>query len=377
MTAVNIVSSEYFPVPAAAASRMVPWAEELRKLGFDVLIFTSKASKDQVNPCVISSFFAIPDNKAPLPKRFLQEVLLGLDLGIRIWLNRKRSDGCIITSPPFFMACICAFFAKQANIPYIFDVRDRYPRVLADLGYLNVSSLLYSILEYLEDRIYRKAHIVTTVTNGLVRELVSSYKKRNFQLVRNGFDELVFTDELLNFDKRSAFTVVYHGRLGRFYDLNTYLEIINIVYNTDSSIRFIMVGELPKEIHLNTPPNLEILPAMKLENLSKILASCHLGICLLRDLPAMRNAFPAKAYDYIGAGIPVLAGPRGEFSHVVEELNIGITLEKLSANEVADSILEIKNKKEVWSKMCNQIKKNRKDFGRRKIAKQFFKRELL
>ena len=127
---------------------------------------------------MISSFFAIPDNKAPLPKRFLQEVLLGLDLGIRIWLNRKRSDGCIITSPPFFMACICAFFAKQANIPYIFDVRDRYPRVLADLGYLNVSSLLYSILEYLEDRIYRKAHIVTTVTNGLVRELVSSYKKR-------------------------------------------------------------------------------------------------------------------------------------------------------------------------------------------------------
>ena len=343
MTAVNIVSSEYFPVPAAAASRMVPWAEELRKLGFDVLIFTSKASKDQVDPCVISSFFAIPDNKAPLPKRFLQEVLLGLDLGIRIWLNRKRSDGCIITSPPFFMACICAFFAKQANIPYIFDVRDRYPRVLADLGFLNASSLLYSILECLEDRIYRKAHIVTTVTNGLVRELVSSYKKRKFQLVRNGFDELVFTDELLNFDKRSAFTVVYHGRLGRFYDLNTYLEIINIVYNTDSSIRFIMVGELPKEIHLNRPPNLEILPAMKLENLSKILASCHLGICLLRDLPAMRNAFPAKAYDYIGAGIPVLAGPRGEFSHVVEELNIGITLEKLSANEVADSILEIKN----------------------------------
>ena len=105
-------------------------------------------------------------------------------------------------------------------------------------------------------------------------------KSGNFQLVRNGFDELVFTDELLNFDKRSAFTVVYHGRLGRFYDLNTYLEIINIVYNTDSSIRFIMVGELPKEIHLNTPPNLEILPAMKLENLSKILASCHLGICL-------------------------------------------------------------------------------------------------
>ena len=59
----------------------------------------------------------------------------------------------------------------------------------------------------------------------------------------------------------------------------------------------------------------------------------------------MRNAFPAKAYDYIGAGIPVLAGPRSEFSHVVEKLNIGITLEKLSANEVAVPFSEIKNRR--------------------------------
>ena len=376
MTAINIVSSEYVPIPAAAASRVVPWVEELSKLGFDVRIFTSKASKDQGNPIVISSFFGIPNNKAPLLKRFLQEVLLGLDLGIRIWLNRKHSDGCIITSPPFFMACICAFFAKQANIPYIFDVRDRYPRVLADLGYLNDFGLLYFILGYLESWIYSRAQLVTTVTNGLVSELVSSYPKRNFQLVRNGFDELVFTDELLNFDKRSAFTVVYHGRLGRFYDLDTYLEIIKIIHDLDSSIRFIMVGELPQEIYLNKPPNLQILPAMKLDSLSKILASCHLGICLLRDLPAMKNAFPAKAYDYIGAGIPILAGPDGEFSQMVEELNIGISFEKVSANKVADSILEIKNKKDNWSKMCTQVKKNRKNFGRRKIAQEFFKREL-
>ena len=355
---------------------MVPWVEELSKLGFDVRIFTSKASKDQGNPIVISSFFGIPNNKAPLLKRFLQEVLLGLDLGIRIWLNRKHSDGCIITSPPFFMACICAFFAKQANIPFIFDVRDRYPRVLADLGYLNDFGLLHSILGYLESWIYSRAQLVTTVTNGLVSELVSSYPKRNFQLVRNGFDELVFTDELLNFDKRSAFTVVYHGRLGRFYDLDTYIEIIKIIHDLDSSIRFIMVGELPQEIYLNKPPNLQILPAMKLDSLSKILASCHLGICLLRDLPAMKNAFPAKAYDYIGAGIPILAGPDGEFSQMVEELNIGISFEKVSANKVADSILEIKNKKDNWSKMCTQVKKNRKNFGRRKIAQEFFKREL-
>ena len=92
-----------------------------------------------------------------MPVRFLQEVLLGLDLGIRILWNRKSCDGCIITSPPFFMATICAYFSKLANIPYIFDVRDRYPRVLSDLGYLNAFGLVYRILASLEGRIYRRA----------------------------------------------------------------------------------------------------------------------------------------------------------------------------------------------------------------------------
>ena len=85
---------------------------------------------------------------------------------------------------------------------------------------------------------------------------------------------------------------------GRFYDLELYLEIMSIVHHTDSTIRFLMIGELPKKIQLHKPPNLEILPAMGLESLAKILSSCHLGICLLRDLPAMKNAFPAKAYDF-------------------------------------------------------------------------------
>ncbi|MAE52645.1 MAG: hypothetical protein CMI20_00850 [Opitutae bacterium] len=372
MPVINIVTSEYFPVPAAAAARALPWCEEISKLGIEVRIFTSCASKNRSNLNVITSFFSIPDNRASLPVRFLQEVLLGLDLGIRILWNRKSCDGCIITSPPFFMATICAYFSKLANIPYIFDVRDRYPRVLSDLGYLNAFGLLYSTLGWLEGRIYRRAQLVSTVTNGLVNELVSSYPKGNFQLVRNGFDELVFTDDLLNIEKRSVFSVIYHGRLGNFYNLDTYLEIMNLVYDSDKSIRFLMVGKLPLEIHLNTPPNLEILPAMKLESLSKIIGSCHLGICLLRDLPAMKNAFPAKAYDYIGAGIPVLAGPEGEFSQMVDKLNIGISFEKVSAKEVADVILEIKSNEGIWSNMCANLKKCRHDFGRRKIAREFF-----
>ena len=85
----------------------------------------------------------------------------------------------------------------------------------------------------------------------------------------------------------------------------------------------------------------------------------------------MKSAFPAKAYDYIGAGIPVLAGPKGELTQVVNHFNIGITFEKISAKEVADIILRLKND-DIWFKMCAHVKKCRQNFGRRNISREFF-----
>ena len=349
-----IVSSEYDPMPAAAASRVKPWVDELINSGKELQILTSNTIPKNISR-TIRSFFPTPSNNDFLPVRLLKEIFLGFDLGLKIFWRRHDYKFCIITSPPFFMACICAFFAKLANLPFIFDVRDRYPRVLTDLGYLKPTGFVYRILALLEGWVYRQAEFITTVTHGLVSELKSIYPRLNFRLVRNGFDELVFTDEVLNFNKRTSFSVVYHGRLGRFYDLELYLEVMSIVHDADSSIRFVMIGELPKEIQLRKPPNLQILPAMKLEKLAKVLSSCHAGICLLRDLPAMRSAFPAKAYYYIGAGIPVLAGPRGELTQIVDQFKIGKTFEKISAKEIADSILSLKKDEEFWSKMCANV----------------------
>ena len=358
-------------MPAAAAARMLPWVEVLKDLGNHVSIFTS-SSVSCASSIVTRSYFATPSNKASIPYRLIQEIVLGLDLGIKFWFRRKNCDLCIVTSPPFFMACICAYFAKLAKIPFVFDIRDRYPRVLSDLGYLKTSDILFKLVARIEGWIYYKAQNRTTVTEGLVKELSENFVGLEFNLVRNGFDEIVFTHESLVPKKRNNFTVVYHGRLGRFYDSKTYLKIINLVHQLDPTIRFLFIGELPRFLNFHKPDNLEILPAMELGNLSNILVSCHLGICLLRDLPAMKNAFPAKVYDYIGAGIPVLVGPKGESTELVNKLKLGITFEKVTARSVADSIIRIKKDPEKWEAMCSNVKKSRISFGRRKTTRKFF-----
>ncbi len=362
-------------MPAAAAARVAPWVEELCKLGHTVSVFTSSSVLDH-DGSVVKSYFKVPDNKASLGKRFLQEILLGLDLGIRILMSKKSTRLCFITSPPFFMACICAFFAKFSNIPYVFDVRDRYPRVLSDLGVIKASSFLFKLLDKLESWVYQNALQVTTVTHGLVQELKLRFPHLNIFLVRNGFDEQVFSEHLSNSVKSSAFTVVYHGRLGRFYETEDYIEIMNNVYEMDPSIRFHVVGELPREMQSNLPKNLVFSPAMPLDKLSELLATCHLGICFLRELPAMENAFPAKVYDYIGAGLPVLAAPSGELTRILNDLKLGETFAKVDPSSIAKAIVRIKESPSVWSTMCAEVRKTRSIFGRRKIANTYFTNQL-
>jgi glycosyltransferase involved in cell wall biosynthesis len=224
----------------------------------------------------------------------------------------------------------------------------------------------------LEKRLYLRSNSLTTVTQGLQREISKAFPAKKTHLLPNGYDEEVFTDDLLSADKATDFTVVYHGRLGRFYDIQTYLEVMKLVERADPSIRFLMIGDLPEELGRAGCSNLTILPAMQLEDLARQLASCHLGLCLLRELPAMKKAFPAKAYDFLGAGLPMLVGPEGELSDAVERMGCGVSFTKVSPQEVAQSIIELKQDSSGWSLLRNKTLQHRRDFGRRKLASLHF-----
>jgi glycosyltransferase involved in cell wall biosynthesis len=232
--------------------------------------------------------------------------------------------------------------------------------------------LLGRALQSLEAWVYNGAKQVTTVTNGLLTELRNEFPNVDVRLLRNGFDEEIFSKELLIQEKADFFTVVYHGRLGRFYDRDAYLKVIEIVGELDPEIRFLMIGDLPGELFLQQKANLKVLPMMNLENLSVKLASCQLGICLLRDLPAMKSAFPAKAYDYIGVGLPQLVGPEGELSETISKSGTGVSFKKVNPQRIARTIIEIKNNPDMLLAMRDKVILDRNNYGRRKIAQSYF-----
>ena len=137
-----LVTSEFPPINAAAAARIGPWVEELDSRGHQVSVFSSKGSSKIGSTKHFESRRSVPSNKVGIFRRFYQEMRLAWDLSCMMKTSLKQIDGVVITSPPFFLATHIAKLAQRNKVPYIFDVRDRYPNVLFDLNVISEKSLI-------------------------------------------------------------------------------------------------------------------------------------------------------------------------------------------------------------------------------------------
>lgn len=88
----------------------------------------------------------------------------------------------------------------------------------------------------------------------------------------------------------------------------------------------------------------------------------HLGLSL--DKPFCLNyelSLPNKIFDYIHAGIPVLASEVTEVKNIIENYNVGMTINEVSPKEIANAVLKIFENKEqyqLWKNNTYEAAKN-------------------
>ena len=283
---------------------MGPWADTLSDRGHEVSVLSCQQAASETDSRVQASRFDVPSNRASLPRRLLQEIRLGRDLGRMLRRLDPKPELAIITSPPFFMANLCAKTMRRLNVPYVLDVRDRYPRVLFDLDLVSPNGMVGKFLKRMEKNMYAGARLVSTVTQGLTKDLGEIVAKGKVECFPNGFDGKVFTEDILSRPKRESFTVVYHGRLGRFYDVEAFQALISETERLDSKVRFLFAGDLELATRQGDWGNSKFLGEMSLSRIANLLAECHLGVCILNETDAMSKAFQPRSTSISGRACP-------------------------------------------------------------------------
>jgi glycosyltransferase involved in cell wall biosynthesis len=138
-------------------------------------------------------------------------------------------------------------------------------------------------------------------------------------------------------------------------------ELIDAI-NITESVSLIVVGsgdvipELKRKVAgLNLMGRVKFFPKVLWEELMKYTRSADVGMCLEKDTNInYRFSLPNKLFDYISAGIPVVAGFLPESGRIIEENNCGITIPLVTKEEISSVLKGLRDNTE----LLNRLKKN-------------------
>lgn len=99
----------------------------------------------------------------------------------------------------------------------------------------------------------------------------------------------------------------------------------------------------------------KFIPKVSWAEMMRYTKSADAGLSLDKDTNLnYRFSLPNKLFDYISAGIPVIAGELAEVSKIIRENNCGIIIPEISPDAIAATIIELRDNRALLS----ELKKN-------------------
>jgi len=380
------VTSFYPPITGGGSSRIYDLSRSLASMGLEVRVLTFSS---------ISNLFRKEGSKEVevlrVPalglKHPLDQILTGF-IGV---LLVSRARDFVITSVPMGEPCIGAFFACSfLGKRMVVDVRDEWEDAVIGRTRHLLTKTLYNLYRKLFNTIYQKSTFVTTVTPTLMKRMEQRGVSRMY-LIPNGADLRMFhpltedgqieTRKEIGL-KADDFMIVYAGRIGWYYRIDTVIKALDILVNKQklASIKFLAMGagesveeylKLSKSLALDE--NVIFLGERRREEVAKILPCCDLGVIPFDDDPIWLSAYTTKIFEYCASGLPVIVSvvSGSDLQKLVKKNNIGFTTTPMRPVEMAEAILEAyKNKAQLKIMRANARNLAIRDFDRKKIAEK-------
>jgi glycosyltransferase involved in cell wall biosynthesis len=114
---------------------------------------------------------------------------------------------------------------------------------------------------------------------------------------------------------------------------NVLLTLIGPIYPSGLEEK---IGGLLKQFKLQK--NVRLVARVDHRQIYKKLLGCHVGIAILHPEPNYLESLPTKLFEYMAAGLPVVASRFPLWKKVIEGSNCGLTVDPLNPREVARAV---------------------------------------
>jgi hypothetical protein len=224
-------------------------------------------------------------------------------------------DDVMLVSGPPFSQFLLAPLARASGLGVVLDYRDEWSTLRA--SYETGRSVVARALgDPLEAALLRRAHAVVTATEEFRANILARFPSvdpTRVYAIPNGYDPADFPADLPH-PPRDRFVVTYAGTVFALTSARGLLGAVRRLHERDPELAHRMRVRFIGRIVDTELPSFEGTEALGVERVGYVpharvlheLAASHLALCLLDDVPGTDRIYPAKVFELMHLGRPVL-----------------------------------------------------------------------
>ena len=269
----------------------------------------------------------------------------------------------------------------------IIDFRDPQEEIITYTYKKGFTGLIAKIYKRINHSIYRRADAIVGVTKTLVTMLANAIR-RPIYIIPNGADLEVFIPvnkkearRTLGLNKDS-FLIAYIGSLiiREYYNVIPILTTIKkLRKNSSIDVELVVAGSIhdrdAEKIIERFKDMLRYMGVLDVKGVVMLLSACDLGIIPRIKDPIYDYAIPAKLYEYIATGLPVIvmANKESELAKMVKENKLGFVCESEDQVCLENSIMTLATNRRLLDELRRNVLAFRNNIDRRIGAERLYR----
>ncbi len=348
-----LVTTYFEPDSGAAAVRLSRLAHLLHARGHQVTVLAAMphypkgeiaegyrgkfAQREDRDGIQVIRTWLYTTTSSRISRKLISQMTFMLTAGFR-GLGMKRSDVILIEAQPIFTSVAGVLVSKMKRVPYVLNVSDLWPDHLLSVGALTEDHPIYRYARLLVNRMYRGASAITTLSPAwakAIRGYIGERHAQKIQVIYNGVDLVRFKPEI----ESAAFGSKYHlpdtklvtfiGTFATQYDLDSMLTVTEY-FSHREDVLFVFIGAGSQaeafQMRLNSGhyPNVRLIAWIDHSEIPAAWGASYLTYWMMRDQPLYRGTIPAKLYEALACGVPILAAMEGIAAEIIVQSGGGV-----------------------------------------------------
>jgi colanic acid biosynthesis glycosyl transferase WcaI len=266
-------------------------------------------------------------------------------------LRVDRPDLLVVESPPLFLGLTAYAVSRLRRSPFVLYVSDLWPESAKEMGIIR-NRFLLAVATAIERFLYRKAHRVAVVTEGIGEQVVKTgCPSEHVVILPNGVDTSLFrrvdapaVPEI----SENEIAFLFAGTHGYAQGLDVILETAELLRDRPD-IAIVLMGDGPDKARLQQEAsrrkltNVRFLDSRPNGDMPVYYSASRASLVPLRDLSLFRSARPSKILPSLACETPVIFCGQGETAELLTRHSCGIVVSPEAPSELAAAIRALAN----------------------------------